>query len=106
MITYEIPTELTSETVALNNLTEAKPFKLNQNLVSETFLLDNCKTIPFRSKYKNRPDLIAYEQYGIMEYYPIILFANNIGSLFQFNQDNLNNNILIPNLDFIQKYLI
>jgi hypothetical protein len=106
MIAYEAPTRIDPDNQAINNLIDAKPFLLKQLLVSEQFLFDNCEIIPYRSKYDKRPDLVAYEYYGIMAYYPVILFSNNIGSLFQFNQDNLNNRILVPNIDFVQKYLI
>jgi hypothetical protein len=106
MITYEAPTRIESKNQALDNLVEAKPFLLNQLLVTEDFLLSNCIRVDFRAKYNKRPDLVAYEQYGIMEYYQVILFANNIGSLFQFTQENLNNQILVPKLEFLQNYLI
>jgi len=106
MITYDAPTRIDPDNQVINNLVDAKPFLLKQLLVSEQFLFDNCIVLPYRAKYNKRPDLVAHEQYGIMAYYPIILFANNVGSLFQFNQDNLNNRILVPNIEFVQKYLI
>lgn len=106
MVEYKAPTGIDMKNQALDNLTSAKPFLLNQLLVTENFLRDNCYLVPFRKKYTCRPDLIAYEEYGVMEYYPVILFANNIESLFQFNQHNLNNQIFIPHLIFLKKYLI
>jgi hypothetical protein len=106
MITYDAPTRIEEDNQAINNLISAKPFLLNQLLVQEDFLFANSTYINFQPKYANRPDLVAYEQYGITAYYPIILFANNIGSLFQFSKDKLNNQIIVPNFDFVQKYLI
>jgi len=106
MITFEVPDKIESKNQALNNLIDAKPFLLKQLLVSENFLKDNCYIKHFRKKYTYRPDLIAYEEYGIMEYYPLILFANNLNSVFQFTQINLKNQILIPNIEFLKKYLI
>jgi len=106
MITFDAPTQIELKNKALDNLTIPKPFLLKQLLVSGNFLRENCYMVPFRKKYAYRPDLIAYEEYGIMEYYPVILFANNINSIFQFSQTNLKNHILVPNLDFLKQYLI
>ena len=56
-------------------------------------------------KYKYRPERIANLYYGSEQYYPLILLANNIGTLFQFIPSNMNNQVKLLKPEILQKLL-
>ncbi len=55
--------------------------------------------------YKYRPERIANQYYGHESYYPIILAANNIGSLLQFIPSEFNYKIKLVKSAVIQQIL-
>lgn len=66
---------------------------------------ENLIEIDVPDIYKYRPERIAKQYYGSEQYYPIILAANNIGSLFQFIPNQLNNKVKMVKSEVIQKVL-
>jgi len=104
MIAFEI--QEVKNNIMLDSVAIGKPFLLKELLLSNEMILANSTIIPFRERYNLRPDILAYEHYGIVNYYPVILFANKISSMYQFTKENLNNECVIPNLEFIKKYII
>lgn len=66
---------------------------------------ENLVEIDVPDIYKYRPERIAKQYYGSEQYYPIILAANNIGSLFQFIPSQFNNKIKMVKSQVIQKVL-
>jgi len=63
----------------------------------------NLVTIAVEDTYKYRPERIAKQYYGHESYYPLILAANNIGSLFQFIPSEYNNRIKMLKSEVIEK---
>ncbi len=59
-------------------------------------LKKNSEEIIMDARYNFRPDLLSYEVYGTNFWYPAILIANNLGSIFQFKDEYLNNKCLVP----------
>ncbi len=53
------------------------------------------------ARYDYRPDLLSYEVYKEDFYYPVILIANNVGSMLQFKSDSMDNKCKIPDLKVI-----
>jgi len=71
-------------------------------LLSNKSILDASSTIvEIDARYDFRPDRLAYEQYRQDFWYPAILIANNMGSLFQFKAEVLNFKCKIPDPDVI-----
>jgi hypothetical protein len=68
-------------------------------------LKENSKEIIFDARYDLRPDLLSLDQYGTNFWYPVILAANDLGSILQFRANYLNNRCLIPSRDFISKII-
>ncbi len=68
-------------------------------------LIDMSTEITIDARYNLRPDLLSYEMYGSNFWYPAILSANKLGSIFQFKAEYLNNRCLIPNPDRLVKML-
>jgi len=75
-------------------------------VVMGNYLLDNnmtndniIETINIDQKYKYRPDRIAYEYYGDDSLFPLILSANNLRSLLDFDPEKLGNTIKVIKLD-------
>jgi hypothetical protein len=66
---------------------------------------ENLVLIDVPDTYKYRPERIALQYYGSEQYYPIILAANNIGSLLQFIPSEFNNKIKMVKSEVIQKLL-
>jgi len=104
MISFELNTEINKSPI--NDIVDYHIFNRQKLLADEKFIIDNSYIIPFREEYNYRPDLVAFEEYGDYKYYPILLYVNKIGSLFKFNKINLNSEIIVPNIDFVNKYLL
>ena len=68
-------------------------------------LVKNAATVEIDARYDYRPDLLSYKYYGEDFYYPVILIANNIGSMLQFKSGTLDNKCLIPNLGDVQSII-
>lgn len=54
---------------------------------------ENLVIVEVPDHYKFRPERVAKYYYGSEQYYPLILLANNIGTLFQFIPSDFNNQI-------------
>lgn len=66
----------------------------------------NSTTVEFKSlKWNYNPMQFCSEYYGEQYFYPIILVVNDLSSMYQFNNDVLNNFFLAPKLDFIMTLL-
>jgi hypothetical protein len=68
-------------------------------------LRDNSEEIIIDARYNLRPDLLSFERYGTNFWYPVILTANKLGSIFQFRAEYLNNKCLIPSNEIITQFL-
>ncbi len=65
-------------------------------------LIDSAETVKFRSSSWNyNPMQFCVDFYERQYYYPVILVSNNIGSIYEFTQQNLNNKIIAPKLSVI-----
>lgn len=78
----------------------------NNLLKYEKNLKDNTYKKIVNHEYKFRPDKLALEIYGNQLLYPLILIANNLTSILQFDPKKLNFTIKIPNNEIVQKILI
>ena len=81
-----------STSLLLNNL---KFLKMDENLIEV-----ECGDI-----YKYRPDRIAFQYYGDCNYYPLVLIANNLGTLFNFVPAHFGNKIKLIKSKVIQDLL-
>ena len=60
----------------------------------QTLLIDeNLDEISFNEKFQYRPDIVAKQVYENEFFYPLILLANNIGSITFFDIANVGNTI-------------
>ena len=66
---------------------------------------ENLVIVEVPDIYKFRPERVAKFYYGSEQYYPLILIANNIGSLFQFIPSEFNNQIKMIKSEVIQKMI-
>jgi len=64
-------------------------------------IIENSITFNITDMYKFRPDKVAYEMYADEFYYPWILQANSLGSIFQFIPENLNYECFVPSIEYI-----
>jgi len=64
-------------------------------------IIKNSDIVAIDDSYKYRPDRVAYENYADEFYYPWILQANSLGTIFQFIPENLNYECYVPRLDYI-----
>jgi hypothetical protein len=78
--------------IILNNL---QYLKQDKNLVEV-----DCPDI-----YKYRPDRIAYQYYGDCNFFPLVLAANNLGSLLQFVPSRFGNKIKLIKSQVIKNLL-
>lgn len=65
--------------------------------------IKNCIVVTVNDTYKYRPEKLAFEYYGHESFYPLILAANNIGSLFYFIPSKFNNEIKLLHPIVIKK---
>jgi hypothetical protein len=61
-------------------------------------LLKNSVVKPLQPKMYYRPDYVAYEEYGNINFWAMILFINDIPSIDEFKVDN----ILVPSISSIR----
>ncbi len=66
---------------------------------------ENLITINVPNTYKFRPERVAKQFYGHESFYPLILAANNIGTLFHFVPSNFNNQIKMLKSEVIEQIL-
>lgn len=66
---------------------------------------ENITIVEVPDNYKFRPERVAKFYYGNEQYYPLILLANNIGTLFDFVPSNFNNQIKMINSEVVNKLL-
>ena len=60
----------------------------------QTLIIDeNLNKIPFNEKFQYRPDIVAKRVYQNEFFYPLILLANNIGSISFFDIANIGDTI-------------
>ncbi len=64
---------------------------------------ENLVVINVPDTFKYRPERVARQYYGHESFYPIILAANNIGSLMQFDPSKFNNQIKMVKSDVIER---
>ena len=94
-INYNFVNEFSQEKIFLNKF---------MNLSTE-FIQANSSIITLNDSDEYRPDIIAYDFYGDDLYYPCILAANSIGSIFSFKPDRLNYECYVPNEGFVKNYM-
>ena len=88
-------------------------YEFTKNIYDNVFwqnrfaLIDGCKLVDFkRDKWTYYPLLFCQEYYNEQYIYPVILLINNLGSMFDFTRDNLENNkIKAPEYNKILKIL-
>jgi len=66
---------------------------------------ENLVVINVPDTYKYRPERVAKQFYGHESFYPLILAANNIGTLFHFVPSNFNNQIKMLKSEVIEQIL-
>jgi hypothetical protein len=66
-------------------------------------LPENLVQVSVSDVYKYRPERVALQYYGNESYYPIILAANNIGTLFHFVPSKFNNTINMVKSDVLRQ---
>jgi len=66
---------------------------------------ENLIIVEVSDKYKYRPERVALQYYGQESFYPLILAANNLGTLFQFIPSQLNNQVKLLKSDIIRSLL-
>lgn len=64
---------------------------------------DNVVKVNVPDNYKYRPERLALDYYGNESLYPLILAANNIGTLFHFIPELFNNTMNIPKASIIKQ---
>lgn len=67
-------------------------------------LIANSDIFKLDDSYKYSPDKVAYQVYGDDLYYPWILQANSMGSIFNFIPSEMDYECFIPNKSFIDKF--
>lgn len=63
------------------------------------YILQNCSYERLQLKYKYRPDYLSYDKYGTTNWWNLILYANDVPTIEEFDLEN----VLIPNLECIGK---
>lgn len=63
----------------------------------------NLIDVIVQDTYKYRPERVALDYYGNESYYPIILAANNIGTIFHFIPSKFNFTIKLLKSNIIQQ---
>jgi len=66
---------------------------------------ENCVIVDVPDAFKYRPERVANQYYGHESFYPIILAANNIGSLFQFIPSDFDHRIKLVKSSVISQLL-
>ena len=89
----------------VNEFSKEKLFTNKFINLSTNFIQENSSIITLNDSDKYRPDKIAYDFYGDDLYYPCILAANSIGSIFSFKPDRLNYECYVPNKSFVDLYM-
>lgn len=92
------------DTTFINVYTEPKIF-LNYLIQYKYVLQQEATTIDLDSKYKFRPDRLAYDLWGQDLWYPILLVTNNIGSILEFNPERMGYTCEIPSDENLSKLL-
>ena len=73
-----------------------KPINDNVFYINFEILRTDSDLIEFNNSLWNmRPDVFCQDYYNQNEYYPIILLVNNISSIFLFNGENLEGEVII-----------
>jgi len=90
---------------SINEYSKEHLYENSFMLLDTEFIQQNSFKININDVYKFRPDRLSYKYYGSSTAYPIILAANNIGSIYQFKPELLNNECYIPTIEFVSKYL-
>ena len=69
-------------------------------------LIDSATYVDFsKHSWNYNPMQFCFDHYERQYYYPVILVCNNIGSIYQFNQQALNNTICAPDSKIIVSLL-
>jgi len=61
----------------------------------ESLLLDAAIVKFQKDSWKMRPDIFCLEYYKEPYFHPVVLLANNLGSVFSFQPENLINGVII-----------
>ncbi len=89
----------------VNEFSEEKLFLNRFMNLSTEFIQANSKIVTLNDSDIYRPDKLAFDFYGDDLYYPCILAANSIGSVFSFKPNRLNYECYVPNLEFVKRYM-
>jgi len=77
----------------------------NKFYINLEYLLDSSIKVQFQQAWLYNPQKFCLSEYSIYELYPIILLVNKTNSIFEFKPDNLNQVIITPSLNSINKVL-
>jgi len=94
-INYSFVNEFSEEKIFLNRFME----------LSTEFIQANSDIITLNDSDIYRPDKLAFDYYGDDMYYPCILAANSLGSVFSFKPDRLNYECYVPKKSFVENYM-
>lgn len=96
------PTEILQIFQEFAKLPELNIFRINLN-----YLLERSVLVSFQDdKWYQNPQKFCLDYYGNQYFYPVVLLANNIDSIFNFVPDELEQNyIFAPNVNAINKIL-
>lgn len=78
----------------------------NVFFINKKLLIENSKQEEFLHKYNMNPRLVSLDYYNNQNFYNIILTANNLYSVFNFNHTFFEKKkLIIPNLSTIRKLI-
>ncbi len=66
---------------------------------------ENLVLVYVPDTYKYRPERVALQYYGHESFYPLILAANNIGTLFHFIPGHFNNQLKLLKSEIVEQLL-
>lgn len=70
----------------------------------EQLLRANVVEVPFQSNWKYKPEYCSYDLYGTTDFWYLIMFLNNLDTVFKFNYD-IGKNILVPSDELLDTFV-
>ncbi|MFW6246971.1 MAG: hypothetical protein ACOC22_02215 [bacterium] len=85
----------------------SKPLHRNIFSINLYKLIEESLLVEFQSsKWEKNPMKFCLDYYGQKDYYPIIMLVNNIGSIFEFDEENFHDGyIMAPGTRTIREIL-
>lgn len=75
---------------------------LSKDLLDEILAIQEYATVIIDAKYVSNPQLLAYDRYGDVELYYVILMYNGIGNSFKLDRGM---KILVPSFERVKEIL-